>query len=286
MPLQSRETSSDANGEYSITWLFQNPGASAGTAAAAAAGRGGAAPPAIQYLLVGRVMDRNLAAAVTIDDKSTNVDLHLQTALTISGSVQDPAGAPVTNAMVSLLLVSGNTASSLSLQRPSTVDAQGAFSISNLPQSQRYTLNLAATGYGRASRQLAAAETALASLPLPPFILRVANQKLEGQVVDTNGAPVPRARVNLSGTNQPGGSTLTDANGRFVFNQVCEGPVSLFASGSADGRVGSQVPSARLQAQGGDTNLLVKLVLTNGAPAVGAPGNGQIPPARPSPVPQ
>lgn len=282
----AREIRSDANGEYSITWQFQNLSALAGTAAAAAAGRGGAAPPAIQPLLVGRVMERNLAAAVAIDEKSTNVDLHLQTALTISGAVQDPAGAPVKNAMISLLLVSGNSASSLGLQPAGTVDAQGTFSISNLPQSQRYTLNLTATGYGRASRQVAAAETATASLQLPPFILKVANQKLEGQVVDTNGAPVPRARVNLSGTNQPGSSTLTDANGHFVFNQVCEGPVSLFASGSTDGRVGSQVPSARLQALGGDTNVLVKLVLTNSAPAAGAGVSGQIPPARPSPAPQ
>jgi hypothetical protein len=78
---------------------------------------------------------------------------------------------------------------------------------------------------------------------------------------------------------------LTDFKGHFVFKQVCEGPVSLYAYYNMDGSVGSQVPNAHVQAQGGDTNVLVKLILTNGAPAATPPGNGQVPATRPSFIP-
>jgi hypothetical protein len=67
---------------------------------------------------------------------------------------------------------------------------------------------------------------------------------------------------------------LTDAKGHFVFERVCEGPVSLYAY-YMDGRVDGVVPSVRMQAQGGDTNVLVKLVLTNGAPGAAPRGNGR-----------
>jgi hypothetical protein len=38
-----------------------------------------------------------------------------------------------------------------------------------------------------------------------------------------------------------------------------------------DGRIGSAIPSATVQAQGGDTNILIKLVLTNAVPATVPP---------------
>jgi hypothetical protein len=113
----------------------------------------------------------------------------------------------------------------------------------------------------------------------------VANQQLGGWVVDAKDRPVQGAQVNLSGTNQPDDIALTDFKGHFFFKQVCEGPVSLFAYYNMDGSVGSEVPKANVQAQGGDTNILVKIVLTNGIPAAAPPLNGQAPANRPPPAP-
>jgi carbon monoxide dehydrogenase subunit G len=253
------EVRSDADGKYSITWQVPIPGARAG---AAAGRRGGVAAPAFQDLLIGRDTEHNLASAVALDEQATNVDLHLETALTISGSVQDPAGAPVKNARISLILFSGNRAGSIGQPQPPTVDAQGAFSISNLPQSQRYTLSVTAAGYGSASRQLAATETERASLQLPPFILKVADQKLAGQVVDTDDKPVSGVQVLIGGAGQPGASTTTDSQGHFAFSQVCEGTLRVSAIKMPPGFTGGALPagsSGNVAARGGDLNVVVKL---------------------------
>jgi protocatechuate 3,4-dioxygenase beta subunit len=244
------EVRSDAAGKYSITWQARIAGARAG----AAAPGGAAAIPAIQYLLLARDQEHRLASAVDLDEKATNVDVHLQAALTISGFVIDPGGAPVTNAMIGILLRAGNNASSILLQQPVTVDALGAFSITPLPQSQRYTLTAKATGYGTDTRRLAAAETETTSLQLPPFTLKVANLKLQGRVVDADDKPVSGARVSVIGTGQPVDTTTTDSNGHFLCQHVCEGPLQVFASGQP-----AINGSASVQAQGGDMDVVVKV---------------------------
>jgi hypothetical protein len=247
-----REAVSDADGKYSLLWRPQNRAAATNPA------------PALPYLLVGRDPERALAAAVEIDDQTTNVDLHLQTPLTLSGSVRETGGAPVTN--VDVLLYIGRRGLAYIPQQRTPVDAQGAFSISNLPPGQQYSVAVRAPGYGNASQRVAAADTQTASLRLPPIILTAADKQLEGHVVDAKDRPVQGAQVNLSGNGQPNGICLTDFRGRFLFNQVCEGPVSLFAYYNMDGSVGSDVPKANVQAQGGDTNVLVKLLPPNAAP--------------------
>ena len=218
-----------------------------------------------------------------IDEKSTNVDVHLQTAVTLSGSVRDPGGGPVTDAYI--LFYIGRRGVPFMPQLNTPVDARGAFSISDLPPGQPYSFRVIANGYGNILQRVAADQTQTAGIQLPPITLKVADQRLEGHVVDERDRPVERAQVNLDGTNQPMDMALTDSKGHFVFKQVCEGPVNLFAY-YMDGSVGGVVPSVLLQAHSGDTNVLIKLVLTNPAPAAGASPNGQVPATRPLPVPQ
>jgi protocatechuate 3,4-dioxygenase beta subunit len=240
------ELKSDADGKYSITWQEQNllPPPRAGTTPV----RGTSAGP--RHLLVGREAELNWAAAVGLDDQTTNVDLHLQEALTISGSVKDPDGGPVKNATVRTVL--------FSVPKSATVDAQGAFSIGVLPQGQQYNFNVIAPGYGSSSQRVQADEAQTNRLVLPPFTLKVANLKLAGQVVDADGQPVAGARVMLQGEGQPPGSATTDAKGRFAYESVCEGEVVLSVTGR-NGRFGGLSTRARTQARGGDTNVVVKL---------------------------
>ena len=79
-------------------------------------------------------------------------------------------------------------------------------------------------------------------------------------VVDANGVPAPGLPLFISGTRgltmagQPRRETATDAQGRFVVEGVCPGPLRIQAGfGSSPGG------SGMLEAQGGDRD--VKIVL-------------------------
>jgi hypothetical protein len=207
-------------------------------------------------LLVGRDLVRNLAAAIAINDQETNVDLHLEAALTLSGSVKDPSGAPVKNAMVRLNIRSGNRGGPFAQQQQTPVDTQGAFSISPLPQGQTYVVFVTATGYGGANQVVSSTETQTALLQLPPIALKLANLKLEGKVVDVNDKPVPDAQVTLNGPGQPAENTSTDSKGHFAFNHVCEGQATVFAF---DQNNMNGMLQGNALAQGGDLDVVVKL---------------------------
>jgi protocatechuate 3,4-dioxygenase beta subunit len=257
-----KDARSDADGAFSIVWMSMNSTGPAGAA-------GGANLPPLPYALAAVDDEHGLTAAVEIDRTTTNVDLHLQKPMTLTGSVLDSEGKPVANPAIVLCI--GRREPVFIPQQTIPVDAQGAFSISNLPPGQQYRVTVKAGGHADASRRLEAVETQTASLKLKPFVLPPANLKLEGTVVDAKDRPVTRAQVMLPDTNQPGGICLTDSNGQFHFDQICEGPAILRASYDMDGRIGSAIPSATVQAQGGDTNILIKLVLTNALPAAVPP---------------
>jgi protocatechuate 3,4-dioxygenase beta subunit len=248
------ELKSDADGKYSITWQEQNllspPRAGTTPARSPSAAR--------RYMLVGRDAEHNWAAAVGVDDQATNVDLPLQEALAVSGTVKDPDGGPVKNAAVRTVLFTGTVAGPIGGPQGTMVDAQGAFAIGVLPQGQQYSLSVSAPGYGSVTRRVQPDEAQTNRLLLPPFTLKVANLKLEGQVVDADGQPVTGARVSLQGEGQTPGSAATDARGHFAYESVCEGEVVLSVAGR-NGRRGDSSTRGRTQARGGDTNVVVKL---------------------------
>jgi hypothetical protein len=90
---------------------------------------------------------------------------------------------------------------------------------------------------------------------LLPFKMKLADRELAGQVLGTDGKPLPGAEVSINGKGQPNGNMRTDENGRFHF-KVCAGPIQIFAwSQSGAGRNNS----ANVQARGGDTKVVVKM---------------------------
>jgi hypothetical protein len=234
--MNSGVAKTDDKGQYSITWQPQ-PGIQN-----------------IQYYLIARDLDHNLAVARRINEKETNVDLHLESGFTLSGTVQDRDGVPLNHASVNLNFMAGNYGG-LVEQRPIQVDAQGAFTIAALPMGQRYSLNATANGYGSANKSLQPADTKAASLQLPPFRLKVADRPLAGQVLGTDGKPVVGAQVQINGQGQPNGNTRSDSTGHFTFKLVCEGPISIFAYMQNNGRF----IQGQAQTFGGDTNVIVKL---------------------------
>jgi protocatechuate 3,4-dioxygenase beta subunit len=251
---------SDANGKFTLASTRTIP---MPTAAAVA----------INYWLVARDSERNLAAIAKIDSQTTNMDLRLQPGLTLSGSVFDNNGAPVKTATVQvalteagLLYLLGGPLAALAGGPPAAVNDQGVFNISALPRGKDYRLTVAAAGFG--SDTVTLRSTDKDSLQLQPIFLKPADRPLEGMVLDPDGFPAAGVMVQISGAGvgQPAANTRSDANGRFAL-KACEGAVRLVASVTIRKPNGVVLGTGTVQTQGGDTNIVIKLT----APEIGIP---------------
>ncbi len=122
--------------------------------------------------LMARDFRRNLAAIQEFAAIPTNLDLELQPGITISGSVKDTNGIPITPASVDLGILSGGFLEELEPQ-PIEVDSQGRFSISALPQGRGYWLHdgIKAPSYVPGSGQLKAEDSRTNHFEFPPFVL-------------------------------------------------------------------------------------------------------------------
>jgi hypothetical protein len=227
----------DVNGKYTLTWQPRTI-------------------PAATYSLIARDLAHNFAAARPLDETTTNLDLHLQPALTLSAKVADPDGKPITNATGNLLIYSGTNNTGISRLSLINADDQGRIQFTVLPQGFRYSITIRAAGFGSSRQQMIGeADTQTPRLDLPPIILNVANLKLAGQILGALGQPAAGARVIISGAGQPTTNMVVDATGHFALN-VCAGPVNINAN----------VPGANgtTQTVGGDTNVVIRLNRNNG----------------------
>ena len=181
----TNEVKTDSDGRYSIHWQKQQYLGDAWTP-----------------LLFARDLERNLAASEAIDDTVTNQDLTLQPGLTLSVKVQDVNGKPVPTATADLSLWSGLTEFKFN-PIPYRPNDQGVIEITALPQGRHYSMAITAKGYHTASFQARAAETETNRLDFPTTVLKIPNRRLAGQVLDTEGKPLPGAVVRIQGEGQP-----------------------------------------------------------------------------------
>jgi len=206
--------------------------------------------------ILARSVERNLAAIQEFDEFPTNLDLDLHPGITLSGSVKDPGGAPVTNATVDLRLESAYSSAVVG-PPPIKVNEQGAFVLPAMPQGRPYYFSegITAKGYGTMhGYYLKAEDTRTNRYEFPAFVLKRADRRLAGQVVGLDGKPVAGAAVQFSGDGQlrwNSHSVKSGRDGRFGFDAVCEGPIQVSAN------LNSQ--RGAVAAQGGDTNIIVKL---------------------------
>ena len=189
----------------------------------------------------------NLAVSRELEEGVTNLDLQLKPAMTITGRVEDAQGGPISNAEAHVYLHSGSWGFPVYWQ-PVRADAQGRFKIVNLPTDRTYFINFGAKGYGSAQEKVPTEEGDV--IELPPIILKKADHKLLGQVVDSAGTPLANASINVNGSGQPDLDVQADAHGRFAL-EVCPGTVPLW--------VRFQELQTSVQAQAGDTNVVVTL---------------------------
>lgn len=202
--------------------------------------------------LLARDTRKNLAVAQDLDEEqTTNLDLRLEPALTISGSAQCD-GKPVTNAAATLVFWTGNMG--IHLANLANTNVSGKFEIPSLPQDRRYGLYVSAPGFGQKYINLGSIEPDEQSrVVVEPVDLPPANQVLAGKVVDESDNPVANVMVQINGEGQPNASTNTDSEGQFRFDAVCEGSIRLYAFPRSGGGSGSTV------AAGGDTNVVLRM---------------------------
>ena len=221
--------------------------------------------------LVVRDPARNLAAIEDLSEDVTNLDVKLKPALTVSGLVKNVDDSPLPGAQVGVWIKAGNSYDQLNEQLAST-DAQGRYEIKCLPADAQCIAFVSAKGHGRGQQPITQADVETNRLELAPFVLKLADQIVAGQVLNESEKPVSGVNVSLNGEDQPNGNVTTDRQGRFQF-QVCEGQVRLFAN--------SQNSFAQATAEAGDTNVVMTLGSRSGdfspAPRRAALKGGSLP---------
>jgi uncharacterized GH25 family protein len=196
--------------------------------------------------------------------------------------VKNINGAPVTNAWVDLRFQSDCAVFHLG-PRPLPVDAQGSFSIPALPQGHDFYFSdgISAPGYDSASGLLATRHSQTNRYQFPAFVLKKADRKLAGKVVDNEGKPLAGANVSFYGLNQPlySNSIRTDAEGHFSFDGVSDGPLKLTAGfvGPAGSGIVLNSIGGGMEVQPGAANIVVQLQEPSvrppfPIPAIGKPG--------------
>ena len=224
---------SDADGHYDVSW--QKP---------AWAGQQNQ-----RFYLLARQADQNLAALQEVNDTTTNLDVTLKPAMSVSGQVQDAHGKAITNVMAYISIHQENSSFTIT-RRPVLSDGQGRFQATALPAGERYGWYLSAPGYGSGHEEMEVADPKADHYDFPPLVLKLANLKLAGRVLGADGKPAAGVQVWMNGDGQPNGNATTDADGRFVYDAVCAGPITVSANGK--GSYGSA------DAVGGDTNVVIR----------------------------
>jgi len=218
--------------------------------------------------IMARDMERNLAAVQDVYMTITNVELVLQPAITLSGSVKNTEGAPIAGAEVELRFWFGM--SHVLEAHPVKANELGQFSMSALPQGREYEVfGVTAKGYGFDTADAHPQDTRTSHYEFPTFVLKHADKKIAGRVLDKDGKPIASIEVAFSGKGQPMNSkekwgqqpfcnTTTDNEGKFSFDNACDAPlrVYVFPHDNAHYNGGSM---EYLDAHGGDTNIVIRL---------------------------
>ncbi|MEN6337049.1 MAG: hypothetical protein ABFE01_22560, partial [Phycisphaerales bacterium] len=183
-------------------------------------------------LLIAKSPDHDLAAAVTIDKQTRELDICLQPGVTLSGRITNPAGEPIKNAQVMTLRFSPDMGAPA--WRAVGVES-GLFEIKTLPARPEYQIAAYADGYGTVLASIDGNQIQDNRLDAGVIKLSPANLLVSGAVVDVQGKPVAGADITCMGKGLPGGFGVmtgfsTDAQGRFTIDGVCAEPFSLMAS--------------------------------------------------------
>ncbi len=243
-PMGREDVTSDGEGRFEI---------------AGGPGMWGPEARAKTFCLVARHEQRNLAVAVEIAEDTRELDIRLEPGITFSGKIVDVAGKGIAGAQVRPMLRVSNWGSPLSREQTET-DANGNYEIGAMPPGRNYDIYASAKGYGEKDVDAHTDNAVNNRLEIETMTLPLANLSVSGRIVDKQGDPVPDARVEGSGQDQPRPHTLSHAQGNFILAGLCEGTVYI----RADVRRAAENLSGRIHTDAGATG--IKIVVREGRP--------------------
>jgi hypothetical protein len=214
----------------------------------------------IPYLII-RHKQRNLSAAVKLEDKTENLEITLSPGVTLCGKVLNPDKNGIQNAKIEWIIWTSEKGNSI--KETVEVDKQGGFQINALPPGFRYTVFAEADGFGRDNVDVQTSQTPGDNYELDPIVLKVANLSVSGIVVDIDDKPVANAEIYFEGPEQKFHDSKTDEQGKFTIEKVCAGAVWIEAD-----VYGKTQFSGRIRTEGGakDVKIVIKELDSSGKP--------------------
>jgi protocatechuate 3,4-dioxygenase beta subunit len=202
--------------------------------------------------LVGRQYERNLAAAVQVDEDTSELEMKLEPGVIMTGQVVDPNGKGIADVEVRTMMRGPQWGSTIG-RKAVIADSDGKYEIKALPPGRTYSIYANAEGYGQSRGEEISADAAVNKrLDAGKLTLAVANLSVSGVVVDDDNKPVAGARINSYGENQPYRDTQTDVDGKFTLEKVCAGKIRISADKTGVTRMYGYV-----ETEGGATDLRI-----------------------------
>jgi len=207
-------------------------------------------PEMVRYV-VARHIERNLAAAVEIEEGAGLVNVDMTTGVVLADKVVDVGGKPVEKAHINLTFRSSNYSSSMEREK-SVTNAEGYYEVRAVPQHHEYSVNAGADGYGQNDVRITTDDAVNNRLEVKAISLAPANLSVSGIVVDMEDKPVDNARVFVQGRGQPYRNTQTDKDGKFTIEGVCAGSIRINVN-----KPGASVLSGSIVTVGGLTDIRI-----------------------------
>jgi hypothetical protein len=228
----SREgTTSDEKGQFKIGWDPEQNSWAEG-----------------EFYLIAFNEAANLAGVTLIGADTEEAVIKLQKGVEVQGKVLNAAGEPIPGARVSLSFRGSRYSSSFG--KDTRTDAQGVYAFKALAPEQKYSVNISnAAGYGTGRCEIEP-ET---SVTIENIVLQTADQKLSGQVVDVDGKGLANVTLHCYGEGQPNLNGKTDDEGKFAFDAVCSGEISI----SANYRQGTDYMYGHVRTEGGAEDVTI-----------------------------
>ena len=235
-PMGQKETNSDREGKFEISWNPEQWGDSQKP----------------QRVLVARHAGQNLAAAVDIEEDTKTIDVNMTPGIEFSGKVVDPNEKPIAGARIGVRLRVSNYESPFSDDVVVT-DQDGRYEYKAIAEGQKYGVSARADGYGESYAGVDADNAVENHLEITALTLKEAALSISGIVVDVNDKPIANTEVYVSGQGQQHRQGKTDAQGKFTIDKLCDGQVQV----NANVRNGRTYLYGNVNAKAGDTDVKV-----------------------------
>lgn len=155
-----------------------------------------------------------------------SVDLTLTAGCTLVGRVTDDAGDPIADVLVNAesLLTAGSTSdASIQTMDEAYSDKEGIFRLTHVPRG-----HVLVRGYdGRSAVSTTDLNIASCADTKPVTLVMAQGGSVAGTARRSDGAPVGNARVSITQRAVGFVNTMSDAQGRFRFDQIPPGPARL-----------------------------------------------------------